>query len=343
MWRHKLITGCAYIKAKFTQLREYLSNRFELRNLDLKSGIIIPCLIAFIVLYYLLGAWLSNNIDRNTDIEIPAVQENQSQTVETISYLINREVNDKIWSPNLPFFFPASILDNMPNYQLGIINGLSKFTSAFEKRIDNRLQNKENSSSLYKASVLLRYPGTIWMFSPDNRIKPVPSAGGQYRKARRILTKHNQKLLNGQAVFYKDSHDLAYILSKSKLNLAQSSSQLNASVRENSSSWFDFKADDIFYYNQGKIYAYYLLFKALLRDYKDIIVESGQYQNWISLNKALEDACSVRPLIIRNGELSSLSAPNHLIYLNNYILKSQTVLDKIIAGINTQHAIKEKK
>lgn len=333
MLRHQIITFLAVIKAKFDSYKEYLRNRTANFS-EVSFDIIIICVAGFLLLYYPVGAFLTHNIDRSTDTEISNGTPNQSQTVEMISYLVNREVNDKIWTPNLPFFFPASILDNMPNYQLGMMNGISKFTTAFEKRVDSTIHDKENTSKLYKAAVLLRYSGTIWMFDPHNKIKPVPSAGSQYRKARRQLIKYNQSLISGQNVFYKNPLDLAYMLKKSKVNLAQSSRQLAASIRENSSNFFDFKADDVFYYNQGKVYAYYMLFRALGQDYKDIIVNAGQYQNWISLTKALEEACAIQPAIIRNGELNSVFAPNHLSYLNANILKAQNLIDALIPHFN---------
>ena len=40
------------------------------------------------------------------------------------------------------------------------------------------------------------------------------------------------------------------------------------------------------------------------------------------MNKALEDAALLAPLIIRNGELDSLGAPNHLSVLGYYTLKA---------------------
>ena len=325
MLRHKIINILAFIKAKLDQYTDFIKQR-SANFSKVSFDIIIICIVGFLFLYYPVGAYLTDKINRDTNIEINATQTNQSQTIDMISYLIHQEINEKIWTPNLPFFFPAAILDNMPNYQLGMINGISKFTTAFERRIDIKINNKENTSPLYKAAALLRYPGTIWMFSPRNKIKPVPSAASQYRKARRMLGKYNQLLAGGQVPFYKSPQDLAYILDKARLNLARSDSQLSASVRENSSNWFDFKADDVFYYNQGKIYAYYMILKALGYDYKQTILQANQYQNWISLLKALEDACKIQPQYVRNGELSGSFAPNHLAYLNMYTQKAQSLL-----------------
>lgn len=295
-------------------------------------GAIALGICVLLLLYYPIGAILSEKIDRNTNIELSKTKSNHFQTIEMISYLVNREVNEKIWTPNLPFFFPAAILDNMPNYQLGVINGVSKFASVFEQRLNKQTPNREDSP-LYNAASLLRYKGTIWMFSPSNKIKPVPSAGSQYRKARRLLTKYNQMLTNNEITLQKSNDDLIYILRKSAQNLAISSSRLTNAVRENSSNWIDFNADDVFYYNQGKIYAYYLLLKALGNDYEKNIVASEQYQNWISLIKALEETAHIRPLVVCNGEPSSSLVPNHLLYLEVYILKAQALIKKITENL----------
>lgn len=339
MLRHKIISLLAILRSKIYQYKAYLQERTSGFS-EVSFDIIIICIVGFLFLYYPVGAWLTHKIDRNIDIELKSANPNQSLTIETISYLINQEVNEKIWTPNLPFFFPAAILDNMPNYQLGMINGISKFTSVFEKIMDNNLQNKENTSPLYKAAVLLRYPGTVWMFDPHNKIKPAPSAASQYRKARRMLGKYNQLLATDKRLFNKQTSDLITLLKKSNLNLGQSNNQLSAAIRENSSNWIDWLADDIFYYNQGKIYAYYMLFKAVGHDYKEIIVNNNQYQNWISLIKALEQACNIKPSVIRNGELNSITAPNHLAYLNSYIFKARNMIEKVTKGLNP--SIKDK-
>ena len=298
-------------------------------------------LVIIIFFYYPIGGLLISHIDRTTDYEINENHPEQSSAVEMVSFLVNREVNDKIWTPNLPFFYPSYFLDNMPEFQLGIINSLSKFTSSFTKRISPSITQNEAPSKLQEAATLLRYPGTIWMFSTDNKLLLAPSANNQYRKARRLLVQYNQELSKGNQTFYKSPLDLSYILQKSRINLRKSSRALEEHIREESSAWIDTKADNVFYYAQGTTYAYYLLFKALGNDYKEIIVQHEQYQNWTILLKALEDASMIQPLTIRNGDLNSLTAPNHLSYLNMYIIKACTILNKISQNITVQLSVRK--
>lgn len=301
---------------------------------------LIVLFAAIIFLYYPIGGLLVSNIDRSTNYEISDNHPEQSGTVEMMAFIINREVNEKIWTPNLPFFFPSYFLDNMPNFQLGMFDALSKFASSFSKRLDKKITSNEDSD-LSKAAELLRYPGTVWMFSAENKLLPAPSANSQYRRARKRLITFNQDLSAGTEIFYKSPADLAYILNKSQINLKRSHKALENHIREESHDWFDTQADNIFYYQQGKAYAYYLLMKALGHDYQDIIVAANQYQNWTKLLKALEEASSLAPAVVRNGELDSLTAPNHLSYLELYILKAQILMKKIADELNRPQPAKE--
>ncbi len=42
--------------------------------------------------------------------------------------LLDRELSDQGWTANDPLFYPTAILDNMPNYQQGMVGALSRFS-----------------------------------------------------------------------------------------------------------------------------------------------------------------------------------------------------------------------
>lgn len=285
----------------------------------------------FLILYYSVGGWMVQNIDTTTDYEIRTADD-QSATVEVMSFLINREIRDNMWTPNLPFIFPSYFLDNMPNFQLGIFSALKTTSAALAARLDKTVAQK-NDMPLKSAAEYLSYPGTVWMFSPTNKLVPAPSAGSQYRKARRQLLEYNQLLRDGSVFFYKSSADLAYFLQRIADDLWKSGAVLEAQVRENSSSWIDTKVDDIFYFQKGKVYAYYLLIKALGHDYKDIVVECDVYRPLTNILKTLEDAALLSPAVVRNGETDSSTAPNSLMTSGYYTLKAasvgKTVVEKL--------------
>ncbi len=296
--------------------------------------VLLVSLIAFICLYYPLGGLWLQNIDKTTDYEINIKNPQQSSAVEMASFIINREVNEKMWTPNLPFFFPTFFLDNMPEFQLGIIKATSNVVSAMARRLDTPIVSEADEPHLKTAGKLLKYDGHIWMFSPTNSFTPVPSAHSQYRKARKQLIKFNQQLNAGSIPFYRNPTDLAYILTRINKDLNTSVEKLDSQIREESGSWTDFKADNVFYYNQGKAYAYYLLLKALGNDYKDILVDKDAYLLWTRSLKALEDASKLDSLYIRNAQLNSMAAPNHLQYLAYFMIRSKDANQDIITALS---------
>ncbi|MFV0625806.1 MAG: DUF2333 family protein [Alphaproteobacteria bacterium] len=286
-------------------------------------GIIIASLL-IIFLYYPLGAIITNNIDRNVNYNFAAMDDpKQSKTIEQMAYIINREVNEKLWTPNLPFFFPSYFLDNMPNFQLGMFDALKDVSQSFGKNFGNNEKMKEISENL-------AYPGTIWMFSPENKLKPVSSANSKYRAARKELNKFNQDLLDGKETFYRRPNDLVYILARTRVNINKTIKDLEEYIIEESDAWYNSKSDDKFFYNQGKLYGYYLLLNAIGQDYKDLIVNSNQYENWTKIIKALENASQIDPTFVRNARLNSSFAPNHLAYLSFYALKAESNIQNII-------------
>lgn len=181
--------------------------------------VILIAFAALVFLYYPIGGLMVSSIDTNTSYEIKEPETNQSATVDMMAFIINREVNEKMWTPNLPFFFPSYFLDNMPAFQLGMFDTLAKFSSGFAERTGNLVMADDLPHHLQEAAVLLKYPGTVWMFSPTNRLLPAPSANTQYRKARKHLIKFNAALADGSEVWYKKPEDLTLLLNRARSDL----------------------------------------------------------------------------------------------------------------------------
>lgn len=281
-------------------------------------AVILPTLI---VLYYVLGGYVTNKIDKTTTFEINA-NNNELHIINAGNYLIKREVDDHMWTPNLPFIFPGYALDNMPSFQTGIIQSVRVSVKSLSNIFDDK--------NLKEASKLLKYPPNIWILSKTENLSLAPSSGAQYRKAKKELIKFNKEIVipedNKKEVLYK-------ILTSIEKNLNKVSADLDNQVREVSSNWFDNNADNIFYLNQGRLYGHYVMLKALTQDFKKEIVELQQYENMTTLFKALEDGFLLNPLIIRNGSPQSAMAPNHLLNLNYYVAKSCYHINKIKENI----------
>lgn len=217
--------------------------------------------VALLVLsYYPLGGLLSENIDRTPDYNLTRESEQQSLTVETMRFLINREVNENLWTANLPPFFPSYFLDNMPNYQQGIVSALA-VTAAVIGEETQCPENGREKAVMNGAAELLKYPGNVWLFAPDNKLKIAPSSASQYRKARKLLRDYNRLLPAGRCFWARDYVNMRGLIKAVKRDLYKTAEKLETQIAEHSSDWTDFRADDLFYYSQGKIYAYMLILK----------------------------------------------------------------------------------
>jgi len=287
-------------------------------------AIILPL---FVVLYYPLGGYLMQNIDTDTKKDIKVVSPEQSNLVNSMAYLVDKEVNQNVWMPNLPFFFPCWFLDNMPSFQEGEIDAVAKTAKDFS--VLTASYSTQENSPLSKAAQYLLYPPKVWMFAPDSDAIFAPSSATQYRKGKHELMLFNQQITDGKIIFSRSSTDLEKLLAGIEKNILISVEQLQNHIRENQELWFDFQADNLFYYTKGKLYAYYIILKAIGDDYKSIIVETQMYAKWSSLLRCLENASALSPLIVRNASLRSSFAPNHLAYMQMFALDAALLIKEL--------------
>ena len=91
------------------------------------GGIALCVCLLGVILYYAFGMVIVHNVDDDPDFKPSVTQGGGSHAVSLAVALIDREVNENSWVANDPFFMPGYFLDNMPNYQQGIIYAVSRF------------------------------------------------------------------------------------------------------------------------------------------------------------------------------------------------------------------------
>lgn len=286
--------------------------------------------------YYPLGGMISESIDKTEDYDMSSLDAGQSQSLEMIAHLINREVNQNIWTPNLPFFFPAYCLDNMPAYQSGMVKGLYDITKALSAQIQCA-EDEKNQKLMADAAKLLNYPVNVWLFAPDNKLKTAPSSSSQYRKARKKLKDINVALKEEKCFWVRDEKNLRDLGNTVVRGLMKTSLKLENEIREGSESWFDTKADDVFYFYQGRIYAYLLVLKKAGRDYKQVLMSKNLYPEWTAMLRALQQGTEVSPLLVVNGKIDANVKPNHLVALGYHILRAENLLMRINLYLNGEN------
>ena len=147
--------------------------------------LLIPllCLLAPVFLVGLLGVMIAFALKRGQRIY-----------VEVPRQPAGKRKNDD------PFFQPGVMLDNMPNFQQGIMSALARFGFELTDQLGRTRGSSEADPDLQRAAGLLQYPGNVWIWNPSVSLAPRASSESQYRDAREKLLTYNRRLAAGNAL-----------------------------------------------------------------------------------------------------------------------------------------------
>jgi hypothetical protein len=286
-------------------------------------------LVGLLVVYYLGGMLWLHEIDDNPEFALESsVPEGSSRAVAVAADLIDREINTHRWVANDPFFMPGSLLDNMPEYQQGIVTAISRFSLELADQIARTRGSSQVDPDLDRAAGLLRYPGNIWIFDFRTSWAPTASSEQQYRQAMAALRSYNERLSQGQAVFETRADNLLGTLDRIAADIGSSSAALDQQVRA-AGLWPDFTADNLFYATKGRLYAYYLLMRALQVDFANVIRERQLGSVWTQTVESFREAANLQPWVVVNGAPDSQVMPSHLASQGFFLLRARTQLREI--------------
>jgi len=280
------------------------------------------------LLYYPVGMAIVHTIDDEVPLNVD-VASGQSKTVAVAAALIKRETDTNPWVANDPWFLPGAALDNMPNFQQGIVYALSRFAIEMSDQIGRTRGSSEVDADLDKAAGLLKYAGDVWVFDLSVSLAPTAPSDSQYRAARKRLLAYNERLGRGEATFDARADNLQTTLERIAADLGSGSAVIDTYILENSGSIIDLHADDIYYRNKGRLYAYYLLLDALQHDFSNVIADKDVTKAWEQMLASLKTAATAQPLIVINGDPDSFWRPSHLTAQGFYLLRARTQLKEV--------------
>ena len=141
---------------------------------------ILIALLVLVVLYYPIGMLVVHKVDDDIDFAPSAADtaEGGSMAVSYAAGLVDREVNQHNWTANDPFFQPGVLLDNMPNFQQGIMSALARFGFELTDQLGRTRGSSEADPDLQRAAGLLQYPGNVWIWNPSVSLAPRASCTG---------------------------------------------------------------------------------------------------------------------------------------------------------------------
>jgi len=284
-------------------------------------------LLVVALLYYPIGMILIHDID-DEPVLVYEVADGESHAIAAAAALIDRETNQNRWTANDPFFLPGAALDNMPNYQQGIVYALSRFAIEMSDQIGRIRGSSQVDEDLDKAAGRLKFPGNIWYFDFGTSLAPTTPSEQQYRAAQRNFLNYNQRLATGNASFERRSDNLQATLERLSADIGSTSAVLDQRIADGG-YLIDTQADDVFYQTKGRLYGYYILLTALGEDFKKLIDERELATAWSQMLDSFRIAATMQPLVVVNGHPDSQMMPSHLAAQGFYLLRSRTQLKEI--------------
>jgi len=229
----------------------------------------------------------------------------------------------------MPFFTPAGILDNMPNFQRGIMAALGRFSTELMDQVGRTRGSSQTDRDLEQARGFLNEQPNIWLWQPSVSLMPSTTSAQKYRAGRDKLIAYNKRLASGQAVFERRADNLQALLDRIANDHGSDSAVIDQHIIEQGGNPFDSRCDDIFYYNKGRLYANYLLMRELGRDFDAVIKEKGLTNAWNGTVDTFRTAAELDPWVVWNGYPDGFLIPNHLAAQGFYLLRARTQLREI--------------
>src|SRR5512139_101465 len=227
------------------------------------------------------------------------------------------------WLPN-DIFWPTALLDNMPNFQLGVLEVVRYNVRVLRDNLSRMRTTDRLDPNAEAAFTNLSNDPFKWWF---------PSAESKWKLALTQLETYNQNLTSGKAHFYSRADNLIELLNQYLSLMGGANTRLINAPRDMKATlgieeqkdkaspapavdidipWT--QIDDNFYYAQGVAYALHESFRAIRVDFNEVLMDKNSAT---LVDKILEilGRCYFEPLIVFNGDPDSIFA-NHSLNLS---------------------------
>lgn len=235
-------------------------------------------------------------------------------------------------------FPPGLWLDNLPNWEYGVLIQVRDFSRALRKDFSRSQSQSREDKDLEIAEPQLHFDNNSWA---------IPSSENEYRRGIKALTNYSKRLADptdAKSQFYARADNLSQWLLDVETRLGSVSQRLSASVgkkrlntdlsgdtasrqsteapsdQEVKTEWN--KIDDVFYEARGTSWALLHLLKAVEVDFREILAKKNALVSVRQIIRELEG--TQEPLwspVILNGSGFGLTA-NHSLVMASYISRA---------------------
>ncbi len=256
-----------------------------------------------------------------------------------VNEILVKEMADN-WLPN-DLFWPTAFLDNMPNFQLGVLEVVRYNVRVVRDNLSRMRTTDRLDPSAEVAFTNLSNDPFKWWF---------PSAESKWKSALTQLETYSQNLAAGKSHFYARADNLTELLNQylslmggvnTRLINAPRDMKSTLSIEEQKDRaspapsvdidipWR--QIDDNFYYAQGVAYALHESFRAIRVDFHEVLMD----KNSVTLvDKILEilGRCHFEPLIVFNGDPDSIFA-NHSLNLSGIFNDARQKMNSLTVAL----------
>lgn len=297
---------------------------------------VVIAIVVILVLAWPAGMLWVHKVDDTLPLAVPTEREQpgMSRSVAVLATLVDREA--RRWTPNAPWFLPASSLTRMPNYQLGILAASAQFANALQEHVARNRGSSSMDPDILQAVGHLKYPGDTWLWGNGNLL-PMPTAQAQYRIAVGELDAYNRRLAahDPNTNFNASGDALVDALDAIASDLGSASEALERRSIESNAAWFDYQARVIFYQTKGRLYTYTVLLNALGQDYHDVLAVKKLEPQWAHLLTSISIGAEMAPWFVCNGPNDSTFIPSTLTSEGFYLLRARTELREITNALHS--------
>ena len=260
-----------------------------------------------------------------------------SRIVEATSDLIRFNVDENAWIPSMLFyklgFFGIDwartpFFDNKASFQLGVHTAVQRMAVELTDTLGRVRGTSEIDTDLRDARGALQFDEATWYFGlePFGPKTPTPSF---YRTGADKMDAFNARLEACEATFDARADNMINMLDRIAKDIGSRSEAIRNRAELRNAGWFDFRADNEFWFTQGQLYGYYGVLKAAEADFADVINTRGLRPLWDRMEEQLRAALDLEPLIISNGDEDGFVMPTHLTTLGFYVLRVRSNLVEI--------------
>lgn len=265
----------------------------------------------------------------------------RSYIVEVTADLLDFNVNRNLWISSNPFYKAGLFwmlswdqtwfFDNKANFQRGVHQAASRTAIELADALGRVRGTSEIDPDLKVAKGNVQFDQFTWYFNifdeqPFGPTTPTPT---YYRNALKALKRYNERLAACNATFDARADNLLQFLDRVAKDIGSASAVIKDRSEAYNSGWFDTRADDIFWYSKGQLYAYYGIMKATRADFQEMIKSRGLGDIWDLMEDHLYRAISLDPFIVSNGREDGWLMPTHLTTIGFYILRARSNLVEI--------------